>query len=187
MGPHPEAIAADTPEAAAELEPPMCLNDAVYRDWESIYQDQVVSVYRAIYARVGNRPDAEDLTEDVFTAVLRWLHLPVTVRQGRAYLASTVQSVLAEHWRQHYSTRIVPIETDLLADAGPVESSTKGRQRARRLLERLPETYRRVLELRFLRGYSVREVAGEMGMSPGNVRVTQHRALRAAAALEEER
>jgi DNA-directed RNA polymerase specialized sigma24 family protein len=41
-------------------------------------------------------------------------------------------------------------------------------------------TYRRVLELRFLRGYSIRETALELGLSQANVRVMQFRALNRA-------
>ena len=33
-----------------------------YADWEAIYQDNAIWVYRMLYANVGNRPDAEDLT-----------------------------------------------------------------------------------------------------------------------------
>jgi len=38
-----------------------------------------------------------------------------------------------------------------------------------------------VLELRFLRGYSIKEVAAELKATPGSVKVMQLRALRAAA------
>jgi RNA polymerase sigma-70 factor (ECF subfamily) len=38
-----------------------------------------------------------------------------------------------------------------------------------------------VLEFRFLRGYSLRETAVEMGTTNGNIKVMQLRALRAAA------
>jgi RNA polymerase sigma-70 factor (ECF subfamily) len=48
------------------------------------------------------------------------------------------------------------------------------------LLATLPENYRRVLELRFLRGYSVRETARELGLSETNVKVLQFRALNRA-------
>ena len=49
-----------------------------------------------------------------------------------------------------------------------------------RILQTLPVTYRRVLELRFLRGYSIRETALELGLSQANVRVMQFRALNRA-------
>jgi hypothetical protein len=49
----------------------------------------------------------------------------------------------------------------------------------------LPDNYRRILELRFLQGCSVKESASSMGVSVGNAKVLQHRALRLAAALSE--
>lgn len=43
-----------------------------------------------------------------------------------------------------------------------------------------------VLELRFLKSCSVRETAAELGVSVGNAKVLQHRALRWAAPVVEE-
>jgi RNA polymerase sigma factor (sigma-70 family) len=51
------------------------------------------------------------------------------------------------------------------------------------VLRRLPEQYRRVLELRFLQRLSVAETARELGVSHGNAKVLQYRALRKAALL----
>src|SRR5579864_1386019 len=39
-----------------------------YASWDDIYTDNVVRLYRLIYAKVGNRADAEDLTTEVFLA-----------------------------------------------------------------------------------------------------------------------
>src|SRR5580704_16616544 len=39
-----------------------------YPNWDAIYLDNVERVYRIMYARVGNRADAEDLTAEVFQA-----------------------------------------------------------------------------------------------------------------------
>src|ERR1700694_124791 len=50
-----------------------------------------------------------------------------------------------------------------------------------RTLSALPSNYRRVLELRFLRGYTLHETADEMGKTVGGIKVMQLRALRAAA------
>ncbi len=42
----------------------------VYTDWESVYRHNVERLYRLMYARGGNRPDAEDLTAEVFMTAL---------------------------------------------------------------------------------------------------------------------
>jgi RNA polymerase sigma-70 factor (ECF subfamily) len=49
--------------------------------------------------------------------------------------------------------------------------------RMSRLLELLPEAQREVVVLRVAVGMSADEVADLLGMSPGAVRVSQHRAL----------
>ena len=52
-----------------------------YPDWEAVYRDNVDRVYRMMVAKVGNRPDAEDLTAEVFlTASILWLFIDPTRR-----------------------------------------------------------------------------------------------------------
>lgn len=58
-------------------------------------------------------------------------------------------------------------------------------ERVAAVLDRLPDHYRRVLELRFLQGRSVREAAGDLGVSIANAKVLQHRALRLAAQIND--
>src|SRR5947207_15681082 len=76
------------------------VDDDIYRDWESVYRDNVDRLYRLMYARVGNRADAEDLTSEVFSAALRPLRLSASKAEVRAYLLVTAQTVLASHWRR---------------------------------------------------------------------------------------
>ena len=41
-----------------------------YPDWDAVYRDNVTWVYRLMYSKVGNQPDAEDLTAEVFMTAL---------------------------------------------------------------------------------------------------------------------
>lgn len=50
-------------------------------------------------------------------------------------------------------------------------------ERARALLDRLPGNQRELLVLRVISGLSAEETGNALGMSPGAVRVAQHRAL----------
>lgn len=164
---------------------PVLLDDTLHEDLESVYQENAVAVYRRIFARVGNAPDAEDLTAEVFLTALRWLRLPCARAQARAYLGATTRSVLAEHWRRHYGLETIPVDDDrdLASRAQPVGGEAAV-DRVRRILGQLPAAYRTVLELRFLRGYSAPEMAREMGISSGGARMLQSRALRAAARID---
>jgi RNA polymerase sigma-70 factor (ECF subfamily) len=153
-------------------------------DWEAAYRENLGWVYRLIYGRVGNRPDAEDLTEDVFLRALPRLRLAGAPEALRAYLTATSRAVVADYWRRHYDADDLPSELAFAAEGGAsataVEDNTR---RANRLLALLPDHYRRVLELRFLSGCSVRETAKTLQISVSHAKVLQHRALRRAAEL----
>lgn len=91
-----------------------------YADWQSVHEDNAVWIYRTIYARVGNKPDAEDLTAEVFLAALRLLRLTVTKAEVRAYLRTTARTVLAAHWRETLGREITSIpDTQDIADQPP--------------------------------------------------------------------
>ncbi|GAA5166082.1 sigma-70 family RNA polymerase sigma factor [Pseudonocardia eucalypti] len=161
-----------------------------YPDWESVYLDNVDWVYRLMFAKLGNRADAEDLTAEVFLAALRPLRVSATVGEVRAYLTATARTVLAEHWR-HTLGREVTVVTEGWDGPGADEEaeSTATATRvalAEEILAALPDQYRRILRLRFLEGCSVREAAAELGVSVSNAKVLQHRALRRAAQLSGE-
>lgn len=161
--------------------------------FEEIYEQQVVPIYRFIYARVGNRPDAEDLTAQVFMRAVE--QLDTTRDQGQivSWLYRVSQNAIADHWRAFY--RLPVIGTEQVAPGWePVQpgeardlpaDTAAAANRVRRVLERLPQRYARVLELRFLERMTVAETADSMGISHGNAKILQYRALRKAALLGE--
>ena len=158
---------------------------AVYPDWESVYEDNVVGIYQLVFRRVGNAADAEDLAAEVLMQTLKTLRLPAPVHNVRAYLVKTARTVLADHWRRHYAAKDAAAELQQVPrDALTSPRNSDASDRAERLLSLLPDHFRRILELRFLRGYSVREAANELGVTESNARVLQFRALRKAADLE---
>ena len=159
-----------------------------YPNWESIYLDNVERLYRVMYARVGNRADAEDLTAEVFQAALKPLRASASVGEVRAYLLTTARTVLASHWRRQYGTEITAIDVGVdraTVDEPPTE--TDAPKRVREVLAELPDRYARILELRYLDSCTLREAAHAMNISIGNAKVLQHRALRRAAKLTGDR
>ncbi len=159
-------------------------HDAGYPSWEAVYSDNVTWVYRTLFARVGNRTDAEDLTAEVFLAALRPLRLTASAAEVRAYLRATARTVLAAHWRETLGREITSIEDiEQPADSGDAISTAP--QRVARVLDSLPDRYRQILESRFLRGNSIKESAAELGISVANAKVLQHRALRLAAQVND--
>jgi RNA polymerase sigma-70 factor (ECF subfamily) len=158
--------------------------DDAYPDWEAVYRDNVDRMYRVMFAKVGNRPDAEDLTAEVFVTALRPLRLSASAGEVRAYLLTTARTVLASYWRRTLGREITTLHEDW-ALAEPVETpvTSSANARAEAILAELPDRYRQVLQLRFLEACSLKEVAAELGVTVGNVKVLQHRALRQAATV----
>jgi RNA polymerase sigma-70 factor (ECF subfamily) len=155
--------------------------------WDDLYRAHVVPVHRYVFSRCGNRPDAEDITAAVFLRALPRLRPGASEGEAGAYLRATARSLLAEHWAAHYGVEMAEYVEDAIPAAAAVhEQGEASRRRVAALLDRLPEHYRRVLELRFLRGLSVRETAREMQVSVANAKVLQWRALRRAAELPQE-
>jgi len=180
-----EEQVADEPSAGTPLL--RVVSDEFYPDWEAVYRDNVARVYRLMFAKVGNRPDAEDLTAEVFATALRPLRVSASAAEVRAYLLVTARTVLAGHWRRTLGREVTTLTDEDSLEATPADAPTSADTagRAAAMLAQLPESYRRILELRFLESCSVREAATAMGISVTYAKVLQHRALRAAAALRE--
>ena len=141
------------------------------------------AVLRYATARLGRRDVAEDVTQEVCLAVLTALPgYQDTGRPFRSFVFGIAAHKVADAHRAAYRSR--DVATEELPDApdtaaGPEElavRSDEGR-RALALLGRLPDEQRELLLLRVAAGLSAEEVGGVLGMSPGAVRVAQHRAL----------
>ena len=173
------AVRAATPTKPVDLR---LVGADAYGSWEAVYRDNAERLYRLMFSRVGNRQDAEDLTAEVFLAAMPRLRPEASVGEVRAYLLATARTVLADHWRRTLGRQVTTIDPEALADEF---AEPAGRPQAvdqvRQVLAALPERYRTILELRFLQAATIREAAGQMGISVANAKVLQFRALRHAA------
>jgi RNA polymerase sigma-70 factor (ECF subfamily) len=152
----------------------------------SAFQENAAKIYGFIYSKVGTRAAAEDLTSQVFLKAVRWLAADRSGDSIRSWLYTTARTAIADYWREQTTRAQVPLEEFeevlFLGSDAPAESR-RTREWARRVLAALPEREGEVLRLRFLKGYSAAEVGQALGLSAGNVRVIQVRALRRAASM----
>ena len=143
--------------------------------------DELELVYAFIYARVGNRADAEDLTQQVAMKAIPRLRQGAPASAIRGYLFATARSVLGAFWSTRLGLSEAELREDLALAVPTSPPSEEGVDTVQKILAQLSDNYRRVLELRFLHGYSLKEVAAEMHSTVGAIKVMQLRALRAAA------
>jgi RNA polymerase sigma-70 factor, ECF subfamily len=136
----------------------------------------------------GHYYAADDVAQEVCIAVLS--ALPRYQDMGRPFVSFVfgiashkVADAMRSAARQAVPTADVPDGPD--DRPGPEETALAylEAERVRALLAQLPAQQRELLALRVLFGLSAEETGRTLGMSPGAVRVAQHRALARLRAL----
>lgn len=159
---------------------------------QSLYRENLNSIYRYVYSKVRNREVAEDLTSQVFIKAVRYYDSERHPIGTRSWLFQVARTTVADYWRDFYhastSSLDVLIEAGWEASARNEEEETllecsDSVEQVRRILLALSERDREVLTCRFLLGLSVRETAERMGLTEANVKTSQFRALKHAADL----
>ncbi len=148
-----------------------------------LYERHLVSIYRYIYARVGEVREAEDLTETVF--VKAWQALPKFKREKasfRTWLFRVTHNLMVDYYRTHKEELELPEEGTLQSPSPQPEEEVIAMEESIHLnmaIWKLNPLHQEVLTLRFINEMSHKETAEVMGKSAGAVRVLQHRALKA--------
>jgi RNA polymerase sigma-70 factor (ECF subfamily) len=143
-------------------------------------------VHRYCRARLSRFPGAEhaadDVAQEVCIAVLS--ALPRYRDEGKpfeAFVYRIAANKVADVQRWTYRTpqpqAEIPEMIDLSDGPEALAIRSSDAREARVLLERLPETLRELVVLRVAVGMSAEETGRALGMSPGAVRVAQHRAV----------
>jgi RNA polymerase sigma-70 factor (ECF subfamily) len=152
--------------------------DDTYADREAAYLDNVDRIYRLVYTGVGNRPDAEDLTAEVFKAALGRLRLNSPQEEVRANLLATARILLASHWRYRMKQPATFVDSDTNIAVRDESSEPDDRQAGR-------NSDPVFSDLRLLKYMSVRDASLATAPSQVSGNVVQHRALFVAANLAE--
>jgi len=159
------------------------------QEFQTFYEDNLISVYRFVFKSVRNREEAEDLTSQIFLKALRFLDPERSAQSTRSWLFQIAHTTIADYWRTYYRTLTSSLEVRLeVGWQGPPEEVSLGtNERAEEqvcnLLQALPVRYREVLRCRFLLNLSIRETAATMGVSEANVKTLQFRAIKHATNL----
>lgn len=138
------------------------------RAMSQLYLDHFVTVDRAI-GRVLQGADKETVIHEVFCRVIGDADLRASFRGGslRAWISTVARNCAIDHWRR--SRRERPSGTcsefDDTHQVPSFEASVEARQLITRFREeRLPEKWRRVFDVRFVRQLDQAEAARALGM-----------------------
>ena len=150
------------------------------RALEALIRSEWPRIHRIVTAEIGDRADAEDLTQEAFARVLPRLDTFSDPGALHAYLAQVARNLVRDRWRRRRFVDPGAPVADGASDVPGPEALALDRADRDALglaLRRLPDEYRRVLELRFSERRSSEEIARLLGRSAPAVRQLQHRAL----------
>jgi RNA polymerase sigma-70 factor (ECF subfamily) len=159
----------------------LVMSDGTALSWGEVFDEYAPAL--TCYARSRGVREPEDLVQDVFVAAFRQLPGFAGDRSGlRSLLFTIAYRRIADHHRRGYRRpETLVAEHSPRPDPGPtVEQIVDLGEAAGRAMEAfgvLSERERRVLEMRILEEDTPASVGRALGLSSGNVRVIQARAL----------
>jgi RNA polymerase sigma-70 factor, ECF subfamily len=161
------------------------VNEAVCGDQQAfarLYEAHFNKIYRYVYLKIGDRIEAEDMTQQVFLHALKSISsfkykgTPFT-----AWLFRIAHNQIVDYLRRK-TTRPVPVELDETVPASTKDPEhmtelTLNVEQLQRATKHLTSAQQEVLSMRFAGGLSIEETAKAMGKSTGAIKALQHAAV----------
>ena len=156
--------------------------------FREIYDAYFHRVFAYTLTRVGDRNEAEDLTQETFTQLYRSL----ASYEGRSSLLTwtfgIAHNVCCRYFR-HRSRWMVGSWGDLALDESPVEPTSERRVDAVRVLDRCDrvlassrrQPHQEIFHLRYGESQSIRAIAGKLGKTKDAVKISLRRSRAALA------
>jgi RNA polymerase sigma factor (sigma-70 family) len=144
--------------------------------------DHLQDVYHFIYRHVGNREEAEELTEQAFMQAVRAQSNtagPPSAQSTETSLRRAARKVVAAYLGQAYLCYVAAPSSELGDKSGdePDCEPTDAATTAQRIFARLPARDSELLTYRLLHNYSLAETANRMGLSMKEALALQWSAL----------
>jgi RNA polymerase sigma-70 factor (ECF subfamily) len=135
-------------------------------DFDRVYRRHAASVYRYVYAVLGNHADAEDVTQHTFIRAYRAIAQGTQPRKAENWLLTIAHNELRRHFRKTHG-RPLEVELDERLEQPAPERADPSLSDVVRALQHLPPAERAALVMREFEGRSYKEMAQIMGVTQG--------------------
>ena len=146
-----------------------------------LYEEYFDKIYRYVALRIGDRMEAEDITQQVFLNAIKaissfkWKGIPFS-----AWLFRIAHNQVVDYLRKKTKRATAPLEKSLVTGGDDPQLIFERRSDIEQLISatrKLTPAQREVISLRFAGEMSVAQVAKVMGKSEGAVKALQHSAI----------
>ncbi|MGD2026270.1 MAG: sigma-70 family RNA polymerase sigma factor [Anaerolineales bacterium] len=146
----------------------------------ALYREYAVRVYRYIYARVSNHQDAEDLTSQVFEAVLNGLDRFGGRRNFSAWVFTIARNKVVDSYRKRSLNLLLDDIQNVPEEySDPLNIILDGEDLSQLadLVNELDAGKQELIHLRFAAELTYAEIGEVVGKSEGAVKMSIHRLL----------
>lgn len=155
------------------------MDDKKRRKLAKMYEKYADDIYKYLYSYGGNKELAEDLLADTFMRAIKNINT-FDFKEPRAWLYTIARNLLRDHWKKK-STLNLDEKIEIVDNSDSIEEKMDKKLSSERLksaIATLPTKEADIINLRFIQNLSAKEVAQIVNISPENVRIIQHRALK---------
>ncbi|MBI2099202.1 RNA polymerase sigma factor [Candidatus Uhrbacteria bacterium] len=146
-----------------------------------VYDEYVNRIYRFIYFKVSGEEEARDLVSETFLRAWQYLQEGKQIKQLSSFLYKIARNLVIDHYRKKAMSVLTESELPaaMFGDEGRQGKEIETKHDFGLLLaamNKMKEEYREVVQLKYIDGLSVGEIADILDKNRGAVRVTLHRA-----------
>jgi RNA polymerase sigma-70 factor (ECF subfamily) len=137
--------------------------------FEELYEKYAKDVLRVSYFYLGDRQQAEDVTQDVFVRLLT--HTPELVPgREKAWLLKVALNRCRDLWRAAWVKRVVLGSPAMELTPAPDQLEDRlERQELLQAIHRLPADFKDVILLHYYQGFGIAEIAQMLGVPEGTI------------------
>jgi len=156
-----------------------------FKRFQNYYEEYMSQVYGYVYMRVGrDRQLAEDLVSEAFMKALEHFDT-FSEKDGsfRAWIFKITKNHLIDYYRSSKSKSVESLEDlgNVLQDKADIEEDAKSgieKEKLYEALKSLPEEKRELVVMKYLTGYSYKEIAEILGEDENKIRVKTFRTIK---------
>lgn len=152
-------------------------------DFSAIYEEHADAVFRFASIKLSDREKAKDIVQESFVKLWEYMSSEVVVDNPKALLFRIASNSIVDSYRKRKT-----VSLDMMSDEGfdPADNGLEAERivdksegkLALELLNKLEEPLRDLLILRYVEGFSVKEIADIQKERENTVSVRLHRAMK---------
>ncbi len=152
------------------------------KNFALVYHAHFANLYKSCLFRVRDREIVTDIVQDTFAKAWRYISIGGIIRNEKAFLYKTMRNIIVSYYRAKKTFSL-----DLLSDTESFDPPAEPRVSiedhaesmiAIRELDHIPEKYKDVVVMHFIKGLSFKEIAAITSEAENTVIVRFHRAIK---------